>query len=135
MKVDLKSYEQYLKEHLSEKRFQHSVNVSEASAALAERFGCADPEKARFAGLVHDICKEEPEDVQYTWMMRSPMDVCEEERKAFKVWHGIAGAEMLRTQFHVTDEDVLHAVRFHTVGRCGMSPLEQIVYLADMISA
>ena len=63
------------------------------------------------------------------------MDVCEEERKAFKVWHGIAGAEMLRTQFHVTDEDVLHAVRFHTVGRCGMSPLEQIVYLADMISA
>ena len=41
MKVDLKSYEQYLKEHLSEKRFQHSVNVSEASAALAERFGCA----------------------------------------------------------------------------------------------
>ena len=68
-------------------------------------------------------------------MMQSSMDVCMEERKAFKVWHGIAGAELLRTKFGVTDEDVLHAVRFHTVGRAGMSNLEKIVYLADMISA
>ena len=100
---------------------------------LAKKFGGTDVETARFAGLVHDICKEEPEDVQYTLMMQSSMDVCMEERKAFKVWHGIAGAELLRTKFGVTDEDVLHAVRFHTVGRAGMSNLEKIVYLADTI--
>ncbi|MGN1404165.1 MAG: bis(5'-nucleosyl)-tetraphosphatase (symmetrical) YqeK [Ruminococcus sp.] len=131
----LEAYRSYLKAHLSEKRYTHSVNVSQASAELAQRFGGVDVETARFAGLVHDICKEEPEDVQYMLMMRSPMEVCEEERKAFKVWHGIAGAEMLRDSFGVTDEDVLRAVRFHTVGRAGMSQLEQIVYLADMISA
>lgn len=135
MMEKLEEYECYLKQHLSSKRFAHSVNVSIASAALAERFGGVDPEKARFAGLVHDICKEEPEDVQFTQMMRSSLDVCEQERKAFKVWHGIAGAEVLRDTFGVTDTDVLHAVRYHTVGRAGMSQLERIVYLADLISA
>lgn len=131
----LEQYDAYLKEHLSQKRYTHSKNVSEASEMLAERFGFPDVEKARFAGLVHDICKEEPEDVQYTLMMQSVMDVCLEERKAFKVWHGIAGAELLRTKFGVTDMDVLRAVRFHTIARAGMSDLEKIVYLADMISA
>ena len=101
---------------------------------LAKKFGYPDVEKARFAGLVHDICKEEPEDVQYTLMMQSAMDVCAEERSAFKVWHGIAGAELLRTKFGVMDMDVLSAVRYHTIARAGMSDLEKIVYLADMIS-
>ena len=119
----LEQYDEYLKARLSQKRYIHSKNVSEASVMLAKKFGGTDVETARFAGLVHDICKEEPEDVQYTLMMQSSMDVCMEERKAFKVWHGIAGA------------DVLHAIRFHTVGRAGMSNLEKIVYLADMISA
>ncbi len=132
---NLEDYRKYLKTHLSEKRYVHSVNVSEAAAGLAKRFGGTDVETARFAGLVHDICKEEPQDVQYTLMMRSTLDVCAEERKAFKVWHGIAGAEMLRSDFGVTDADILNAVRYHTIGRAGMSQLERVVYLADMISA
>lgn len=127
--------EDYLRQKLSSKRYTHSVNVSAAAGMLAEHYGGVDPEKARFAGLVHDICKEEPKEVQYTLMIQCSMDVCEEERKSWKVWHGIAGAELLRTKFGVTDLDVLHAVRYHTVGRGGMSTLEKIVYLADVISA
>ena len=92
----LEQYDEYLKARLSQKRYIHSKNVSEASVMLAEKFGGTDVETARFAGLVHDICKEEPEDVQYTLMMQSSMDVCMEERKAFKVWHGIAAADEIR---------------------------------------
>lgn len=127
--------EEYLQSKLSPKRYQHSVNVAAAAVMLAERYGGVDVEKARFAGLVHDICKEDPKDVQYALVLQSEMDVCEEERKSWKVWHGIAGAELLRTEFGVTNLDVLHAVRYHTIGRGGMSRLEQIIYLADMISA
>lgn len=133
--VDWKQYQQYLEERLSPKRYTHSVNVSLAAEALAKRYGYADPEKARFAGLVHDICKEDTQEEQYALMMRSSLDVCAEERKAFKVWHGIAGAELLREKFGVTDEEVLLAVRYHTIGHAGMTMLEKIVYLADMISA
>ncbi len=132
--AELETYRRYLKQHLSAKRYAHSVNVAAASYALAKRFGGTDPETARFAGLVHDICKEAPKDVQYTLMMRSNLAVCAEERRSYKVWHGIAGAELLREKFQVADLDVLRAVRFHTVGRAGMSSLEKIVYLADMIS-
>ncbi len=130
----LSEYETYLKETLSVKRFRHSVNVASASKMLAKHYGGVDSETAYFAGLVHDICKEEPKDVQFSLMMQSTLDVCDEERRSWKVWHGIAGAQLLQTRFGVTDLDVLNAVRYHTVGRGGMSMLEKIVFLADVIS-
>ncbi|MCD7960203.1 MAG: bis(5'-nucleosyl)-tetraphosphatase (symmetrical) YqeK [Ruminococcus sp.] len=132
--TEWETYDIYLKEHLSQKRYVHSRNVAEASERLAKRYGGVSVEKAFFAGLVHDISKEDPKETQYELVCRSKMQVCEEERQAFKVWHGIAGAVRLEEQFGVTDLDILRAVRFHTVGRAGMSQLEKIVYLADMIS-
>lgn len=58
----------------------------------------------------------------------------EAELQSKKVWHGIAGAYYLQSEFGVTDKDILNAVRFHTVGRANMSLLEEIIYIADMIS-
>lgn len=46
----LEKYDEYLKEHLSQKRYTHSKNVSDASVMLAKKFGYPDVEKARFAG-------------------------------------------------------------------------------------
>ena len=31
------------------------------------------------------------------------------------------------------DRDVLNAIRFHTTGRAGMSILEKLIYIADLI--
>lgn len=131
---DLQPYKAYLEAHLSPRRLTHSYNVAAACRMLADRYGGVDTEKAYFAGLVHDIAKDLPKDEQYCLMMQSDMQVCQEEREAYKVWHAIAGAELLRRDFHVTDMDVLRAVRYHTIGRAGMSQLEKIVYLGDMIS-
>ena len=39
---------------LPDKRFRHSLGVSETAGELAERFG-ADPEKAKLAGMLHDL--------------------------------------------------------------------------------
>jgi predicted HD superfamily hydrolase involved in NAD metabolism len=47
--------------------------------------------------------------------------------------HSKVAAEILRSEFGVTDEEVLNAVRSHTTGRTGMSLLEEIVYVADAI--
>ena len=111
------------------------MNVAAESRILAETFGGVAPDTAYFAGMVHDICKEMDESEQFNWMMHSDMGVCPEEKKSPKVWHGIAGACYLREKFGVTDPDLLRAVRFHTVGRAGMSQLEKIVFLADLTSA
>ena len=35
----------------------------------------------------------------------------------------------------IEDKDIINAVRFHTIGRAGMTRLEEIVYIGDLISA
>lgn len=130
---EIKQMKKFLKENLSERRFIHSCNVSSSSRKLAEIYG-VNPDIAEFAGLVHDICKEISNDKQFERLEKSNMDVCQEELSAPKVWHGIAGAQFLRDELNIKDNDILNAVRYHTVARAGMSELEKIVYLSDMIS-
>ena len=123
----------FLEQRLSKKRFQHSVNVARAAKQLAAKYG-EDQEKAYFAGLVHDICKEDSWEEQRRLMLAGDFAPDLAELHSRKLWHGIAGAYFIETEFGVEDRDVLNAVRFHTVGRSGMSMLEEIIYIADMIS-
>ncbi|MDE6005058.1 MAG: bis(5'-nucleosyl)-tetraphosphatase (symmetrical) YqeK [Oscillospiraceae bacterium] len=123
----------FLERTLSAKRFRHSCNVARASKLLAQQYG-ADIQKAYFAGLVHDICKEMPFEKQYEFVIAGDFKPDFAELHSKKLWHGIAGAYFLKTEFHIEDEDILNAVRFHTVGRANMSILEEIIYIADMIS-
>jgi nicotinate-nucleotide adenylyltransferase len=55
------------------------------------------------------------------------------ERKKPSLLHSRAGAVLLRERFGVGDEEVLAAVRDHTLGSSAMGPLEKIVYIADKI--
>ena len=123
----------FLEQNLSKKRFQHSCNVARAARQLAQRYG-ADVEKAYFAGLMHDVCKELPFPEQEQLMREGDFAPDPAELHSRKLWHGIAGARFLQTEMDIADEDILNAVRFHTVGRAGMSLLEEIIYIADMIS-
>ena len=59
----------------------------------------------------------------------------ETERASRKTWHAMAGADFLRRELHVTDEDILSAVRWHTTGRAGMTLLDKVLFIADFISA
>lgn len=123
----------FLKARLSKKRYTHSLNVAHEAQRLAELYG-EDLEKAYFAGLMHDVCKELPAEEQEELVRASSFVVSKEELVTKPVWHGIAGAYFLQVRMGVTDPDVLNAVRYHTVGRAGMTRLEEIVYLADLIS-
>ena len=124
----------FLKERLSSKRYQHSLNVAAECRKLAEKYG-EDPDKAYFAGLLHDICKEMSGEEQKALVLESGYTVCREELETRSLWHAIAGAYFVKTEFGVEDIDILNSIRFHTVGRAGMSRLEEIVYLGDLISA
>ena len=123
-----------LKVRLSKKRYQHSVNVARASFMLAEKWG-ADPQRAYIAGLLHDCCKELPYPDQETLMREGPFPVSPDEWKCKPVWHGIAAASYMHTELGIDDAEILSAARWHTVGHAGMTRLEEIVYMADLISA
>lgn len=134
MLYDTSEKKKYLKENLSQKRYTHSLNVAEECRKLAVKYG-EDPDKAYFAGLLHDICKELPDDEQKKIVLESNFSVCREELETRSLWHAIAGAYFIKTHFGVEDIDIINAVRFHTVGRAGMTRLEEIVYIGDLISA
>ena len=134
MLYDIGAKKKLLKAMLSQKRLQHSLNVADECRKLAEKYG-EDPDKAYFAGLLHDICKELPAEEQKELVLSSGYAVCREELETRSLWHAIAGAYYVKSKFGVEDIDILNAIRFHTVGRAGMTRLEEIVYLGDLISA
>ena len=123
-----------LKSRMNEHRFEHSLNVAERAVFLAEKNG-ADPEKAYFAGLIHDFCKGITHEEQLAVIENDGIELDEDTKKSPALWHSIAGAVYAEHELGVTDEDVLNAVRYHTSGRGNMSILEKVVYMADLTSA
>ncbi len=127
-------YKAYLKEQLSQKRYDHSICVADEAVKLAKRFG-GDVSKAYYCGLLHDCCKELSYDEQRDIMLRWNKEISSVELNAPKTFHAIAGAVVAKENFGITDDDMLAAMRYHTVARGGMSLLEKIIYMADLISA
>lgn len=128
--------EQYLSEldALSEYRRVHSLNVSKEAVRFAEKYG-ADVEKARLAGLLHDVTKETDGDKQLQIIEKGGIILSETEKRSPKLWHAISGACYVRDVLGIDDPDIFNAIRFHTTARAGMSMLEKVVFLADFTSA
>lgn len=119
---------------MKQSRYEHSLNVSERAAFLAEKYG-ADIEKARFAGLVHDICKGMTGEAQLAIIKEGGISLDPDTIKSPALWHSIAGSVYIQKELSVTDEDIINAVRYHTTGRAGMTVLEKVVYIADLTGA
>lgn len=123
--------EDIIKDLLTKKRYEHSMGVAVMAKELAERLG-ADPDKAYLAGVVHDIAKELNPSELYDYCERNGIEISQIEKNNPQLLHAPAGARMLRS-YGICDDDIENAVRYHTVGREGMSLLERIIYLADML--
>lgn len=119
-----------LRKELDAQRFEHTLGVEKCAAQMARRFG-EDAEKASLAALLHDCAKCMP----LSQMKKAARgeDVDEETQSSKALMHAVAGRCVARDVYGVSDEDVLSAIRWHTTGRSGMTRLEKIVYLADMI--
>lgn len=117
---------------LREKRAQHTFNVEKLAARLAEKYGL-DVKKARLCALLHDIMKQADESVMLHRAMQS--DIIERIKdKPVPVLHGFAAADYARREMGIDDSETLMAIKSHTCGRAGMSDMEKVIYLADMLS-
>ncbi len=126
-------YEKLIEERLSKRRFKHSMNVAEECYKLAERYG-ADKKRCYLAGLLHDIMKEDLPDRQKQYTVDSGLNPDSAEIASKALWHGVAGGYYVREKLGIDDEEIINAIRYHTVGCAKMSLVEKIVYLGDMIS-
>lgn len=127
-------YEGLVKPHLSERRFYHSQCVAACAAELAEKYG-ADVEKARLAGILHDVMKDTEPGEQLKIMERSGIILTEAQRRNTKLWHALSGAAYAENELGVKDRDILNAIACHTGGKAGMTVLDKVLFVADYISA
>ncbi len=122
---------EWLKNNLDSERYEHSIGVAETAEKLAERFNL-DKEKAYFAGLLHDCAKCLPKDEQIN-IIKNFLDVEECEMINPKIFHAPVGAYYAENRFGVNDEEILSAIRWHTIGKLSMSDFEKIIFIADKI--
>lgn len=126
---------QWLQSRLSEDRFLHSLGAQKKALELAQQFGLSAPDRERvsIASLLHDCAK-----------LLSPSELIEQcrshhiafttdEQSSPQTLHPFVGAEMVRRELGIEDEDLLNAIRYHTTGRASMSDVEKVVFIADKI--
>ena len=124
----------WLKENLSEERFLHSIGTAQMAEKLAAEFGL-DVQKAGLAGLLHDCAKEIPYEKALQIIKENNIDIDEDEIKSRKIIHAPMSAYVAQKEFEITDEEILNAIRYHTIGRIGMTDFEKIIFLADKIES
>ena len=124
-----------LEQRVSEKRFKHSLAVSDVCVQLAERYG-VDVDKARLAGLLHDWDKGYDDDQArarvYELGMQDEIDPHVVQDMPGTL-HGITAARALGQQYPDIPADVLQAISRHTTAAPDMSPLDMVLYIADAI--
>ncbi len=124
--------EKILKEELSNERFFHTLGVRDCSIELAKKYG-ADVKKAEIAGLLHDCAKCMTKEDLRKYIDENIKDIDKNELKNYKTLHAPVGARFAREKFGIEDDEIISAIRWHTLGRIDMTLLEKIVFLADKI--
>jgi len=132
--MSLEEIKEKLREMLTLKRYQHSINVMNACIELAEIYG-ADGDKAALAGLVHDCARELDKNEALNICGKYGIIPDKIMKNQPELLHGMAGSYLAKDVFGIEFEDVLTAVANHTMGKEGMDTLSSIVFLADYIEA
>jgi len=117
---------------LTQKRFDHSVNVAEMAVKLAEQYG-ADTAKAKFAGMLHDCAKGIGKEEAIEIFKKFGLVIDDITLNNEKLLHGPVGACMAQYEMGIVDAEILDAIWFHTTGKSNMNLLTKIIYIADLI--
>lgn len=117
---------------LGRERFAHCCGVATIARDLAPVWGVAR-DKAHFAGLLHDYARNlaEPELLSLAQKHAYPIDLLEQKHPI--LLHGVVGAFLVQESGLCDDCEILAAIRLHVTGDCGMTSLDQLVFVADMV--
>lgn len=131
IKISMEDLLAWLKSNLSEKRYIHSIGTAECAKDLAVRFG-QNPEKAYMAGLLHDCAKCFPNE-KLMEIIENNLHVEKVELMNYKTLHAPVSAFIAKNDFGVEDDEILSAIRWHTLGKIDMTDFEKIIFLADKV--
>ncbi len=120
----------HIKKSLPPKRYQHTLGVIEVAISLAKQYDINE-HSAEIAALLHDVSK---------CMSMEELHFYVESDETLKYYgdtgellHGFAGSVYAKKELGIHDEDILNAIKYHTIGRRGMTTLEKIIYISYAI--
>ncbi len=125
-----------VRSRLGRKRFAHTTQVARQALRLARRHGL-DAQRALTAALLHDLGRSVPVGAMGGYAARRGIKVPALARTAREhplLLHSYISADMARRFFKIKDRRILNAIRRHTLGAPGMSPLDRLIYVADATS-
>ncbi|AXZ23289.1 bis(5'-nucleosyl)-tetraphosphatase (symmetrical) YqeK [Staphylococcus warneri] len=129
--MKIENAKELVKAKLPEKRYKHSLRVSETAVKLAEIYD-GDKDKAELAGVLHDYCKYDDLSTMYQVVRQYEL---ESDLLSYggEILHGPVCSAIMENDFDVKDEEVLLAIKYHTTGRQQMTKTEKLVFIADYI--
>ena len=123
---------QALQARVKASRYRHSLGVSQTAEQLARIYG-VDQNEAAVAGLLHDWDKSLTGDELKRKAKKLKLADKEVREHATGVLHSWTAAATLRDEFSELSNAVLQAISRHTCGAVGMSDLDMVVFVADII--
>ena len=121
-----------LMSRLKKNRFAHSVGVANTAVNLAKRFN-VNTDKAYIAGLLHDCARQFENEQLPVEAAKRNVPIIDVEYAVPLLLHAPIGAVMVKTDYDIDDPEIIQAIARHTVADVNMSPLDMIIYFADMI--
>lgn len=128
--MNISCINEYIDKNFSEKRKIHTQGVKDTAMELAEIFR-VDQEKAQVAALFHDMFRGVSEEALNYYVRQLKLD--DKYLNNCNLAHSKIAAIIMERDYDVKDKDILNAVSYHTTGRPNMSPLEQVIYIADAV--
>lgn len=117
---------------LKHKRLSHTLGVLETACQLTDLYG-GDLLAVCRGALYHDLFKGIQKSELLNLGKTLGYEVGGIADELPEIAHGPIAALWLEQEGILTDPLALNAIRYHTVGRAGMTVEEKIVYLADAI--
>ncbi len=114
---------------LNPNRVKHTIGCRDTAAELAKIWGADETDAAR-AGMLHDITKALPPQLQLHLCRSYGVALDDFSNNNPKTLHALTGSLVAQRVFGEKDA-VVAAIASHTTGKANMNTLEKIIYVAD----
>ena len=122
-----------VEKRVTPKRYIHTLGVEEKAVELARENG-ADEEKVRVAAILHDVAKSTTVDeLERICRENFKDELTEDDIKITPILHGFVGAIIAQNEFGIKDQEIIDAIKYHTIGKKGLGLVGRIIYIADAI--
>ena len=119
-----------LQKILPQARYGHTLGTQERIVTLARRWQY-DEKKASLTALLHDCAKGMPLSQMQAFCERQGACIDPLRTQNIMLLHAMAGAELARSAFGITDPEIEDAIAYHNTGKANMSLLLKLLMLAD----